>query len=277
MQPNPAPHIAHILQAFCGADCGRSVAFEAYHPVTFKVAIKGDEPRPAASVMKVPLAMAVYRSASRGEIDLEARVPASLFPPTRYVSILAAFAPDHMLSVREICRLTLMTSDNPLAVHLGKLVGFDAVNAVLEETGSRQPCRMAAGFTEAELGPANRVNVLTAGAAARLLHAVWTSPVYADLALALRNNLRGNRIPALLPERLQVMHKTGSLEGVVNDVGIVSDGNLAFTLAFLCDRQVDPLQTSTEIARCALEVYEEMEAARSGAAADEEGSSSYER
>src|ERR1700751_1332776 len=106
-----------IRRAFCGSDPGRSVAFEAYYPFKFKAAVKGDAPRPAASVIKTALAMAVYRSASRREIDLERRVEVSQFPATRYASVLAAFAPDHLLSVREICRLALITSDNPLAVY----------------------------------------------------------------------------------------------------------------------------------------------------------------
>ena len=255
--------IEAILRAFCGSDPGRSVAFEAYYPFKFKAAVKGDAPRPAASVIKTALAMAVYRSASRGEIDLERRVEMSQFPATRYASVLAAFDPDHLLSVREICRLTLITSDNPLAVHLQKLAGFDAVNALLEELGCAPVCRMAAGFSEAELGVVNRRNVLTAEAALRLLRMVWTEPLYADLAAALKNNLRNHRIPARLPEHLAVIHKTGSLEGVANDAGIVFDDVIAFGLAFLCDRQADTILTSTEIGRCALEVHDSLREARS--------------
>jgi len=258
------PAIRKILQAFCGTDPGRSVVCEGHRPWRFRAAIAGDAPRPAASVMKIALAMAVYRAAADGRIDLDRLLPVSRFPPTRYVSILAAFDPDRTLTVREICRLALITSDNPLAVHLAELVGFDAVNALLAAYGCGPPCAMAAGFSEPELGARNRVNVLTADAAAVLLHAIWSEPLHADLAIALTNNLRNHRIPALLPEHVQVMHKTGSLEGVVNDVGIVSDRDVAFTLAFLCDGQADAIQTSSEIAACARAVYDELKARAAG-------------
>ena len=72
----------------------------------------------------------------------------------------------------------------------------------------------------------------------------------------LTNNLRNARIPALLDEDVVVAHKTGSLDGVVNDAGIVSRGATAFIVAFMCDRQTDPIATQNEIAGCALALFE---------------------
>ncbi len=271
MAPQLPAAIEAILEGFCGSDPGRSVAFEAYYPFKFTAAVRGDVPRPAASVIKTALVMAIHQRAARGEVDLERRVEVSRFPSTRYVSVLAAFDPGHALSVREMCRLALITSDNPLAVHLQGLAGFDAVNALLEELGCAPVCRMAAGFSEAELGAPNRANVLTATAALRLLHTAWTDPLYADVAASLRNNLRGQRIPGQLPEHLTVMHKTGSLQGVANDVGIVFNNEIAFGLAFLCDCQPDTILTSTEIGRCALDIFDRIRAAMSALARDRDG------
>jgi beta-lactamase class A len=245
-----------VLSAFGGDDPGRSVAIVGHSPRVDAVSVRGAEPRPAASVMKIALAMAVYRQAARGLVDLDARVPIHAFPATRYVSILAGFDSGHELSVREICRLALITSDNPLAVHLQGLAGLDAVNRLLSEIGCGPPCHMGAGFSEEELGPKNRANVLTADAALRLLSALRSDPLYADLMAALQNNLRNNRIPALLPEHVAVIHKTGSLDGVANDVGIVQDDRVAFSVAFLTDRQADTARASSDIAACALAIFD---------------------
>jgi beta-lactamase class A len=73
---------------------------------------------------------------------------------------------------------------------------------------------------------------------------------------ALQNNLRNNRIPALLPEHVAVIHKTGSLDGVANDVGIVQDDRVAFSVAFLTDRQADTVRASSDIAACALAIFD---------------------
>src|SRR5262245_60115483 len=116
--------VLEILHAFCGDDPGRSVAFQGRNPTMPRLSIRGQEPRPAASVIKLALAMAVVRKGARGDIDLAARVPVRTLTPTRYVSILPGFDRDHQLSVREICRLALMTSDNPLAIYLQRLADF---------------------------------------------------------------------------------------------------------------------------------------------------------
>ena len=255
-QRSLAATVADILRSFCHDDAGRSVAFRGNVPAIPHISFRGAEPRPAASVMKVPLLMAVYRRAARGELDLASMVPIETFAATRYVSILAAFDPGRELSLREVCRLALITSDNPLVVHTQSLVDFETVNRLLGEIGCGPPCRMAAGFTDPELGPANRTNVLTADAAVHLMSVLRSDPLYADLMVGLKNNLRNNRIPALLPDHVAVFHKTGSLEGVADDVGIVQGDTVDFILAFLTDRQGDTAKTSNDIAACAARVYE---------------------
>lgn len=244
-----------ILTSFCGDDMGRSVAFRGCRPSTPRLSIRGADARPAASAMKVALAMAVVDKATAGKIDLAARIPVMTLSPTRYVSVLSAFDRESALSIREICRMTLVTSDNPLAVCLQGLADFAEVNRLLDDIGCRPPCRMAAGFGEDDLGPRNRVNVLTADDAVHLMSVVKAEPRYADLLLALKNNLHNTRMPALLPEEVAVMHKTGSLDGVVNDIGIVQDEQVEFIVAFLADNQPDPARTSNDVARCTLRLF----------------------
>ncbi len=248
--------LLEILSEFCGDDPGRSVTFHGYAPALESISVRGDMPRPAASVMKVPLFMTVYREAARGSIDLARSVAIEEFTTTRYVSILAAFDAGRKLSLREVSRLAVITSDNPLAVRLQSLVDFAGVNRLLEELGCAPQCRMAAGFSEEELGPRNRVNVLTTEACIRIWTALKHDPIYGDLMTALKNNLRNQRIPALLPDEVAVFHKTGSLDGVVNDAGILQDDRVCFALAFLTDEQSDPLKTTNDIAACSLAVYE---------------------
>jgi beta-lactamase class A len=255
-QPDLRAALLEILGAFCGDDPGRSVTFHGYAPAIENISVRGDALRPAASVMKVPLFMTVYRDAAAGKLALDRSVSVDSFAATRYVSILAAFDAGRQLSLREVSRLAVITSDNPLAVHLQGLVDFAGVNRLLEELGCPAQCRMAAGFSDEELGPRNRVNVLTTDACIRILSALKHDPIFGDLMIALKNNLRNQRIPALLPDDVAVFHKTGSLNGVVNDVGILDDGRVCFALAFLTDEQSDPLRTTNDIAACSLSVYE---------------------
>ena len=250
--------LAAILHAFSGEDRGRSVALRA-PGLARDISVYGSTERPAASVVKIALCMAVTRAGAEGRLDLDAQVPVCALPKTRYVSILAAFDAHRTLSVREVCRMALITSDNPMAVHLQGLVGLDAVNALLAQVCG-PPSRMGAGFSEAELGPAGRANILTAQAALDLVGALRGDPLYAGLLEAMDHNLRNTRIPALMPDDVWIAHKTGSLAGVVNDVGAVRGQGVDFTVAFLCDGQTEAASTSNDIAACSLKLFERLRA-----------------
>jgi len=164
---------------------------------------------------------------------------------------MKAFDPDRSLSLAELAAIALITSDNPVAVMLEDRVGYDAVNAVLAKAGVSPERQMSVGFRERELGPKNRANALSALDLIAIFDRLTSEPVYAPIIGALENNLRNARIPALLPDDAIIAHKTGSLEGVVNDAGIVRLGDQAFTLACMCDAQSDPAKTSADMAECA--------------------------
>ena len=253
--------IRQALATFCGEDAGRSAAVRVLKPASARcnAFLRGDVSRPVASVIKIALAMAVYDAAVAGKLDLDAPVSRSTFAATRYVSILQAFDGDRELSLREWVALALMTSDNPLAVMLTERVGMSAVNDVLARAGCSAGSGMRAGFREAELGAPNRANQLSARDTLKLLTAL-EEDAYHEIRHAMSNNLRGTRITVRLPDTAVTAHKTGSLAGVVNDAGIVSDtiggAEIRFHAVFLTDDQPDGLATSMAIADCTLSIYE---------------------
>lgn len=243
-----ARRIQTIVSDFAKAAPGRSLAVRVVAPAHCAASAAADVPHPAASVIKLPLVMALLRAAEAGRVDLDERVTIAELPTTRYASVMTAFGRESTLTLREMAALAIITSDNPLAVHLTERVGLEAVNRLLAGLGCSEAATMAAGFSEAELGPANRANRLTAEDAIRIVAAIHENPIYRPLERAMENNLRNGRMPALLDEDVTVAHKTGSLDGVVNDVGYVSRGQIAFYAAFLTEHQDDVLQTERAIA-----------------------------
>jgi len=242
-----------LVEAFCGDDPGRSAAvwslrFAAGQSAAGLAGVRGDVPRPAASIMKVPMAIALLDRAAGGAVTLAAEVSVADLGGTRYASLLAAFAPGRSLTLMELLGLALIVSDNPATVRVMSEITLADINAVLRQAKCSAGAHAAAGFTEAELGPANRVNTLTAEDCVILFHYLAAKPRYQPILKFLENNLRNNRIPALLADDVVVAHKTGSLDGVVNDAGMVSRGGRSFTIAVLCDGQPDPMATSREIA-----------------------------
>ena len=85
----------------------------------------------------------------------------------------------------------------------------------------------------------------------RILRATLRDQAYEPLVSAMMNNVRNQRIPRFLDDDVWVAHKTGSLTGVVNDIGIVFAPEGAFILSVLCEGQPSPYGTEGEIARLA--------------------------
>ncbi len=82
--------------------------------------------------------------------------------------------------------------------------------------------------------------------------AVQVDPALAELRHVLVNNLRNTRISLRLDDEIQVMHKTGTLADVVNDVGVIRGPQVRVAVAYFCDGQADTARTSVEIGDSAL-------------------------
>ncbi|MEO0809757.1 MAG: serine hydrolase [Pseudomonadota bacterium] len=247
--------IQDIANTFCGHDPGRSIAVFAHDLGNPPIGLNACVPRPLASVIKVAIVMALFDLAAKGRLDLSEAVPVAALGETRYCSIIKAFDQERTLSLREIAALSLITSDNPAMVFLMSRVTFDDIAEIFRAAGCSRYSTCCVGFSEAELGPANRANQMTAEDTVRLFIYLAQQAHYAPLITFLKNNLRNARIPALLPEDAVIAHKTGSLDGVVNDAGIVSRGGRSFIAAFLSEKQNDPLKTQNDIAACTLALF----------------------
>lgn len=245
-----------ILRDFCGNDQGRSVALSDGLKRFAEVHVRGDTARPAASVIKVAGVMALYDLAMRGAVDLSEQILVDVLGSTRYCSVLKAFDDERTLSLQEIAALSLITSDNRATVHVMSRHSFADVGVILRDCGCSDAANFTVGFDEQDLGPANRANRLTAQDALRLFQSLHAEARYRPIVTYLENNLRNARIPALLPDDAVIAHKTGSLDGVVNDVGVVTCAGQSFGVAFLCDEQSDPIRTQNEIARCTLALFD---------------------
>ncbi len=233
------------VERFAGADPGRSVVVRSVRGAEVDVAVKAGVVRPAASLVKLALVSAV-RAAP--DVDLSARVRRDQLGSTVYSSVLDVLEPGHELTMGELCGLCLAVSDNPASDYLLGLVGADAVNERAAALGAADT-RIETGFSDAELG--SRANVTTAADALTLvLHALH------DDETALSNSLRNTRIPLRLPDETRVAHKTGTLDGVVNDAGVVFGAESDLALAFLCEGQADPAATSIEIGDCVAQLWE---------------------
>ena len=244
--------LTRLANSFCDDGLVRSVLLSDTDGHV-QVRYNPDQLYPPASLIKVLIA----ETAIHLGIDLASLVPVSDLHATMYPTLLNALDEHRQLSVGEILSFSLVTSDNASADYLLELVGIDRVNKRAAELGLSHT-HLATGFRDDEFCRGRESSISASDMSRLLLHVfaqrhregynrIWTS---------LLNNLRNTRIPGLLPDELAIAHKTGSLDGVAHDAGILLVPNMAIVMVILTEQEPSTLRTSFEMALFARSVYD---------------------
>ncbi|MFN2519564.1 MAG: serine hydrolase [Candidatus Limnocylindria bacterium] len=191
----------------------------------------------AASVIKVPLVMALHAEAERGAISLDERLPVGATVDGS--GILRDLRDVAELSARDHAALAIMLSDNTATNRLIERVGIEVVNRYLDRWGC-PVTRLRRRMYDFEAARRGLENVMTPGETTTLLRAllegVRIERVVADRVLALLDrNQDDSMLRRYLPDEVRIAHKTGSLAAVRNDVGIVRGPRTVIVAAFTRD------------------------------------------
>lgn len=186
-----------------------------------------DEPWRAASVIKVPVMTAALEAVAAGRLSLDTRIPLAGAERVDPSGVLCILADVTEVSVRDLITLMIAISDNMATNMLIDAVGMDAVNASMAAAGMvgsvlRRPLNTRRPeFAEVRnsLTPTDAVRAL-----ARIARGegCYADPQLREVALtALQRQQHVDLLPRHLPPHLSLAHKTGSLDGLRHDAGIV--------------------------------------------------------
>jgi beta-lactamase class A len=204
----------------------------------------------AASTMKVPVMIQVYRDADAGRLTLDDSLPvtnsfASLVDGSPF-SLSPADDSDTTLydrvggnaTIRELVELMITVSSNLATNILMQRVGAERVTATMREQGadSIQVLRGVEDGKAYEAGLSNTTTArdlgLTAAAIAEGRAASAAS--CRDMEAVMGRQRFNTGIPAGLPEGTTVAHKTGEVTRVHHDFGIVTvDDGARYVLALM--------------------------------------------
>lgn len=178
---------------------------------------------PAASVIKLPLLMAVYAEAAAGRLSLDDRLAVGEHKPG--TGVLGWIRGVTELTVRDHATLMTIVSDNTATNRIIERLGIERVAELMREWGCvrTQLRRKMFDFEAANRGIDNVATARElAGLLLRLVRGELVDRTTSDAVLAV---LEGTQDDALirryLPARTKVAHKTGSLEMVRNDAAVV--------------------------------------------------------
>ena len=210
----------------------------------------------AASMMKVPVMVRLYRMSEAGGLDLDAPIPVRNEFTSIYDDSAYSLAPDDdsdstlyamvgsEVTARELIDLMIARSSNLATNTLVEIAGPDSIVTMLAAFGA-QGMKVVRGVEDI---PAYRAGMNNMTSARGLLE-LYSALGHGDAAsiastremmdILLRQEFN-DAIPAGLPEGVPVAHKTGWITAVDHDAGIVlPQGGAAYVLVVLTSGVAD--------------------------------------
>ena len=183
-----------------------------------------DLPLVAASVIKIPILAEAFRQQRDGLLSMDEMF--SIRPEQKMPSCGAlAYLHDGLqVTLRDLCVLMIILSDNSATNILIDRLGIDAVNATLRSLGLKQTTLRRRLF-DREASRRGIQNHITAGEMALLLKKMHQgrciSPAAdAEMLSIMKDQRLNGKIPFFLDD-FEIAHKTGEDDGITHDVGIV--------------------------------------------------------
>jgi len=191
---------------------------------------------PAASTIKIPVMVEVFRQLADGEIDLNTKLGVRSEDRDWGSGDLARAPTGTKLDVNRLLWLMITRSDNTATNMLIRLVGRAHINREMSELGLRRTrlgdyirSNGTAIRYALRSSPREMVKLLDAIARRKLIDE-WSSR---EMLAILTGQTHNGLLPEPLPKGLQIAHKTGTLHDTLNDVGIVFRDQEPYVIAVM--------------------------------------------
>ena len=254
---------------------------------------------PTASTLKVPLLYELFRQAEAGTVDLTERITLRHGDRTPGSGVLQHLDDGLAPTLRDLAELMIIVSDNWATDILFDRLGKDRVATTLRDLGlttTHLPLTIRELFA-ALTGVDPTDPAVTYGVLRQSLKDYEPGPDNVGLALDARNDvstpadmvrlltlieqghgisrdgrdrmiemLRHQNFTAIIPHRLptdqriEVAHKTGSLRGIKNDVGLVHSPKVTYAIALMSRGQDDIPEVVDRMARASRWVWDALSA-----------------
>ena len=178
----------------------------------------------SASMIKVFIMAAVMDKAKRGELDIDETLTLRGSDKVGGAGILAGYASGTKLTLREVVELMITHSDNTATNIVIDRIGMSAINSYIRREGYGDTVlrRKMMDFDAVAAGRENFSSVKDLGTFFnRLYNYECVGEAYDKIMLDfLVKQTDTDCFPSALPDK-QIAHKTGALDGLYDDGGII--------------------------------------------------------
>ncbi|HUP79769.1 MAG TPA: serine hydrolase [Pirellula sp.] len=212
--------------------------------------IRGDVVMPTASLIKLPVMVEAYRQVAAGRVKLEQRIELRKEDMVQGSGILTNhFSPGTSLSLRDAIRLMIVYSDNTATNLVVDAIGLPATTLAMKELGYPETQLNAKVFRrDLSIAPERSEKYGLGSTTALDMVRLVTRLKRGELATpesteAMLDHLLHcddkSRFPLLLPAKVKVAHKTGSVTRVRTDAGLLMGPGCTIALCVLTDNNKD--------------------------------------
>jgi beta-lactamase class A len=176
---------------------------------------------PSASVIKVPILMALMREAEAGRLDLGEALPVS-GEDLAEGGLVHAMTHGLALPWRDHALFMIALSDNASTNHIISRLGFESVNAIIGELGMANTA-LGRKMLDFEARSRGKDNFTCCNDMLILFeHLHENQDKYKEILNVLKKQIHNNLLSGLLdPDAFEFAHKTGALPHTLLDTGIM--------------------------------------------------------
>jgi beta-lactamase class A len=223
-----------------------------------EIGVDWDERFLAASSIKIPILIELFRKAKEGVINLEERVTIGDDGVLKEMGDGTA-----TLALSDLASLMITVSDNTATNILIDLVGMEDVNALMEGFGL-SATRLLRKMQDTEAIAMGRENYATPREFMRLMAALYTGegmdPWVSEQTLSILMKPKTTAINRLLPYQVKVASKYGNVRDSYCDIGIVYHPERPYVISVMTkeipEDDVRKQRTIDEISKVSRMVYE---------------------
>lgn len=179
---------------------------------------------PSASLIKIPIMMEILNQVKEGKLSLKQRITVEDNVKVPF-SILNLLESGNSYTLKDVITLMIIQSDNTAANILMDLAGMDNVNNYVKNLGIKNTV-LQRKMMDSEARKEGRENKTTAAEMAKFFEIIYKGEKAKEsYSVSMKNILTAqldNSVMRLnIPDDTLIAHKTGDLDGISHDAGIV--------------------------------------------------------
>ncbi len=195
---------------------------------------------PSASTIKLMIMSELFRQAKEGMLSLTDTIELTDAVKTGGDGILKELNAGHTFSLEEICTLMIIVSDNTATNLLIDRLGMANVNQQIARLGLKS-ASLQRKMMDSDAVRMGRNNYISAADFAAILESIYRGMNVDQeasakmLEILKRQQVRG-RLDLYLPEEVLIAHKTGDLDFLEHDGGIIYLGDSPYIVCVLTEK-----------------------------------------